>query len=112
MPATSETHAPFMCTVLVGVAVLNLATLLNAIYSTLTASTKCRFLQLQMAAGGGAAHLYVGNSLVTAVNCGVDLVATQAAWNMNMQSNLIQLGDIYIVSDTAAQKVNVTVMIG
>jgi hypothetical protein len=95
----------------------NLATLLVAIYSTLTASTKCRFLSIQVGAAAGASHLYVGNnstggSPLSATNCGVDLVATQAAWTMNMQSNLIQLGDIWLLSSSGSIQVNITAMVG
>jgi len=107
-----------MTTVAVGVApAVNLATLLALVYSSINSSTKARFVSLQMASGGGAAHLFVGNgpssgSPVSTTNCGVDLVALQAAWTMSMQSNLIALGDIWLVSDTAGQKVNCTVEVG
>jgi hypothetical protein len=120
MAATSETHAPYMCSVTVPTTAggTSLATLMGAVYSTLTASTKCRFLSIQVGAAAGASHLYVGNVAATggtalsATNCGVDLVATQAAWTMNMQSNLILLGDIYLLSSSGSIQVNVTAMVG
>lgn len=75
------------------------------------APTRCSKLNIQLDLSAGSAHLYVGNSDVSGSNYGAVLVAGQVkVWEMG-ETNRILLSQIYLLSDTASQQVNIDALV-
>jgi hypothetical protein len=72
---------------------------------------QCAKLQIQSKVDGGAARLQIGNDDVSAVNRGVELVASQAFGIEAIELNLILLDQIFLWTDTAGLTINVTMMV-
>jgi len=86
----------------------NLFTLMQAADPTLKYS-QCSKLQIQFDKNAQAANLFIGNEDVTPTVYGVSLVATQAFGIEEAGKNIINLEQIWLVSDTDAQTIHVTV---
>jgi hypothetical protein len=71
--------------------------------------TLAQYLGIQSPVGAGGANLYIGNKDVSAINCGAQLVASQLFSINPVQGNGIDLSSVWVLSDTAAAKINVTV---
>lgn len=92
----------------------------NTKYSLLTlmraldplAPDHCQAVQIQFWRNAGNAVLYLGNSDVddATSGAGVELVATQAFGFQSVEANRIDLGQIWLMSDTNTQKVRVTAL--
>ncbi len=88
----------------------NLLTLLQAADSDIP--PHCQMFQIQLDIGAGAARLYIGDtSSLTATDVGVELVAGQAFSIGSVESNLINLADIAVRSDTNSTRINVTIVV-
>lgn len=96
---------------LISVTATNTATSIFTLINTLrpNASKRCAFLQIQLdlAASG---NLYIGNSDVSSVNCGANLVASQANQQFADDMNLISLDQIYLLSSVASAQVNLVII--
>ena len=70
-----------------------------------------QWLAIQLDVGAGGARLYIGNpNNLSGTNCGVELVATQVWSIWSMPTNLVNVDDIYVRSNTAGVRINVTFM--
>jgi hypothetical protein len=88
----------------------NLWALLQAADKSLQYSECCK-LQIQSAIVNGGANLYIGNADVSSTNRGAEIVASQAFGIEAIEQNLIDLKQIFLVSDTNAVVVNVMFMV-
>jgi hypothetical protein len=87
----------------------NLFTLMQAIVPNL--SQFAQSVQIQLDNGAGAANLYIGDpSTVASTDCGVHLVASQAFDKAAFTSDMLQLNDFGLTSDTNSVQVNVTII--
>lgn len=100
-------YSPFMDTVTLTTngTTYNLATLLAAIDKNL--SSRLQYLRLEFDILG-AGNVYIGNSNVSSAHCGSHLIPSQEKNMFVWDSGLLLSGDIYMVADTDAQKINVT----
>lgn len=104
--ATSISASPRGVQVTVGVAAVTLLSLLRAIDSG--CPQKCCFLQLQADIVNGGNIVFMGNSDVnTTTMYGSEIQAGSALPVLAFDSNLIDLGSIYVIASAAAQKLNV-----
>jgi len=65
-------------------------------------------IAIQLDISAGAANLYIGPQEVSTTNYGVALVAPQVWPIYSMDSNLINLDHIWLMSDTASTQVNIS----
>lgn len=66
---------------------------------------------IQLDNGAAGAKLSIGNPGITApTNCGAKIVASQAFSIPSLSSNLIQLSDVALQSDTPSVQVNITII--
>ncbi len=100
---------PFMGSVTATTAAQSLYTLLSAVFSNLP--HKCAYLQIQLDPGSGGTSLTIGNSAMTALNCGAAIVAGQATVVFSFDSNLAVLDHIFILASTGTCQVNVIVVV-
>lgn len=99
-------YSPWMRSVTVGVTALQLSALLAAIEPQFPA--RLGTLNIQYSTGATASsHLYVGNSLVTAVNCGADLLVGGSVNIPITDAGLILSTDVWLLCTVAAQQVNI-----
>jgi hypothetical protein len=106
-------NQPTMVSITVGTTALNLLATLRGLGGTLAnLPSRASYYSIEYDLAGGG-NLYIGNSAVSSSNCGRHLVPTQ---NQNIyvspvdSSALCALDAIWVVSDTATQQVNVTVV--
>lgn len=88
----------------------NLYTLLSALVADIP--TKAQVVRLQLDPEAGSAKLFIGSSdqTISTTNCGAQLAAGQV-WDMpSVSSNLYNLKDIILQSDTASAQVNCTIV--
>jgi hypothetical protein len=85
----------------------SLLSLIQAVDPSVKYSQCCK-LAIQEDGSMGGAKLRIGNSDISATNCGVSLLASQAQLFEGMDLNLYSLLDIYLMSDTNTCLVNVT----
>ena len=71
-------------------------------------SYTAQFVAIQADPDAGAAKFYIGNAAMSSSNYGVLIYPTQVWPIYSMESNLIQLKDIYVMCDTANKIINVT----
>ena len=87
----------------------NLYTLVAAITPSIPAM--CQSVQIQVDIGGGAARVYVGSPDSLATNdCGVVLTALSATQPIGYTSDMLNLKDISLMSDTNATQLNVVII--
>ena len=103
-------HVPALLSVTLTAANTNysLLALLRAIDADFPA--KAQMVQIQHDPAAGADLLWIGNEDMSATNHGVELVATQAFPINSLDSNLINLGDIWLRSDGAGKRINVAIV--
>jgi hypothetical protein len=99
--------SPLMKSVTVGATALQLSALIAAIDPNFP--TRCVLVRIELDLSN-AGTLYVGNSDVSATNCGFKLVATQSANFAVFDSGLVLTTDIWLRASQAAQQVNITVL--
>lgn len=66
-----------------------------------------QYLSIQSDPGNGSAVLRIGNSALASDFCGVVVYAGQSWPIYSMDANLIQLSDIWLMSDTDATQINI-----
>ena len=108
------TRSPWMGTVSLTLA--NTAYSLTDLLSALAADRAPHFggfmsvqyiaIQLDLSAGG--AELFIGNENVSTTFCGVSIFGSQVWPIYSMDSNLIQMSQIFLLSDTAGVRCNVS----
>lgn len=87
----------------------NLLTLLQALDSDIP--NRCQMVQLQFDWNAEGDLLYIGNpGHVGPTDRGVEVGASQAATIQSLDSNLLMLGDIALMSNGAGRSVNVTMV--
>ena len=69
---------------------------------------RAQYLALHSDDENAGARIFVGNSKVSSVNKGVTLFATQVWPIYSMEGNLIRLDQIFVSTDIAGAKLNVT----
>jgi hypothetical protein len=92
--------------------VYQLSTLLAAIQDSKRPSVgtpaRCQYLSIQADPDGQSAKYYIGNhSGMSAGDYGIYLIATQAWQVHSMDSNLIRLDHVFLMSDTASAKMSI-----
>jgi hypothetical protein len=97
-------YSPFMRSVTVGVSALQLSVLLAAVEPNFP--TRLGVLNLQSGAAN-TGHIYVGNSGVTAANCGADIIPLGSVNIPQSDMGLILTTDVFILSTNAVQQLNV-----
>ena len=107
--ATTELHTPFMASVTATTTGQSLLTLMQAVYSSI--ALRACYVAIQLDTTSGATSLYIGNSTVSSINCGVNLSANQAQQVYAFDSNLIALNDLWLRCSTATVQVNITVVV-
>lgn len=103
-------HTPFMTSLTATNTAQSLYTLLTVWFTNAAFPIKACYVAIQLDTGAGATSLYIGNSSVSATNCGVDLSANQAQQVYAFDSNLINLKDLYVITSTGTAQINVTVV--
>lgn|SRR3990167_4531616 len=95
----------------------SLRTLIEALDSSVIPLTESgrsfpvQWLAIQLDVNAGGARLYIGNpNNLSGTNCGVELVATQVWPIWSMPTNLVQMDDVHVRSNTAGVRLNVTFM--
>lgn len=68
----------------------------------------CQFLAIQLDVSAGGAELFIGNATVSSNDCGVAIFGAQVWPIYSMDSNLISTSNIYLMSDTAGVRCNVS----
>lgn len=105
--ADTSYHSPFMGSVTATNVKQQLLTLLQAVFTNIP--IRACFVQIQFD-NAATGNLYIGNSAVTSVFCGANLVATQAFIIPQGPSNLVSLADVYVLTSAASGQINVTVL--
>lgn len=100
-------YSPFMRSVITNVAP-NTIEKLSALLAALDANFPTRLCLLNLEFDlTGVGNIYVGNSAVSATNCGRHMVPAQGQNIAAFDMGLILTTDIYLKADTASQQVNV-----
>lgn len=107
--ATPENHTPYMASVTATTTAQSLLTLMQAVYSSI--ALRACYVAIQLDTTAGAASLYIGNSTVSSVNCGVNLSANQAQQVYAFDSNLVALNDLWLRASAGTPQVNITVVV-
>lgn len=85
-----------------------LSVLLSGLAHAIAPPRRATFLYLEFDLAG-AGNVYIGNKEVDSTHCGVHLVPTQGLNFYSLQtSDLINLDDVWLMADTNAQQINVT----
>ena len=100
--------SPFMRSVTVGTSAVQLSALIAAIDPGFP--VRCVLVRVESDITANTGNIYVGNASVSSTNCGQHLVASQDANIAVFDSGLTLTSDIWMVSDTAGQQVNVTAL--
>ena len=100
---------PFMGSVTATTTAQSLWALLSAVFTNLP--HKCAYLQIQLDPDAGSTSMTIGNSAMTALNCGAAIVAGQATVVFSFDSNLAVLDHIYLLASTGTAQVNVIVVV-
>lgn len=102
-----------MASVAVGTGAVNLLQALRNIAALANMPATASFLSVEFDISGSG-NMYGGNSAVAANNCGFHIVPSQFKQYGPIipggLTGMLTLGDIYLLSDTAAQQANITII--
>lgn len=71
----------------------------------------CQYVAIQLDTSAGAAELFVGNENLSSSFCGISIFSGQTWPVYSVDSNLISLDNIYLLSDTAGVQCNIAFLV-
>ena len=111
------TRSPWMGTVVLTMAntAYSLTNLLSALASdrepSLGGFTSVQYIAIQLDVSAGGAELFIGNENVSSTFCGVSIFGSQVWPIYSVEANLIQMSQIFLMSDTAGVRCNICFLV-